>query len=78
MHQNTLLIGGAGVGGAGGAAFVWTRTGTAWSLQQQLVLPSALAYYGTELDLQLRRRGIRTIVLAGISTNMRVMSSCDR
>jgi hypothetical protein len=51
VHQNTLLIGGAGVGGAGGAAFVWTRTGTAWSLQQQLVLPSALAYYGTELDL---------------------------
>ena len=26
------------------------------------------AFYGTELDLQLRRRGIRTIVLAGIST----------
>src|SRR5262249_28806386 len=27
------------------------------------------AFYGTELDLQLRRRGIRTIVIGGISTN---------
>jgi nicotinamidase-related amidase len=27
------------------------------------------AFYGTELDLQLRRRGIETIVLGGISTN---------
>jgi len=28
------------------------------------------AFYGTELDLQLRRRGVRTLVLGGISTNM--------
>ena len=27
------------------------------------------AFYGTELDLQLRRRGIATVVLAGIATN---------
>ncbi|WP_332248981.1 isochorismatase family protein [Anoxybacteroides tepidamans] len=27
------------------------------------------AFYGTELDLQLRRRGIDTIVLCGISTS---------
>ena len=33
------------------------------------------AFYGTELDLQLRRRGIRTIVLAGISTNVGVEST---
>ena len=33
------------------------------------------AFYGTELDLQLRRRGIRTIVLAGISTNFGVEST---
>jgi nicotinamidase-related amidase len=33
------------------------------------------AFYGTPLDLQLRRRGIRTIVLAGISTNMGVEST---
>ena len=30
------------------------------------------AFYGTELDLQLRRRGIDTIVLCGISTNVGV------
>ena len=33
------------------------------------------AFYGTELDLQLRRRGIRTIVLAGIATNVGVEST---
>jgi nicotinamidase-related amidase len=30
------------------------------------------AFHGTDLDLQLRRRGIRTIVLGGISTNIGV------
>ena len=33
------------------------------------------AFHGTELDLQLRRRGIRTIVLAGIATAMGVEST---
>jgi nicotinamidase-related amidase len=33
------------------------------------------AFYGTELDLQLRRRGVRTIVLAGIATNFGVEST---
>ncbi len=33
------------------------------------------AFYGTELDLQLRRRGIDTIILCGISTNMGVEST---
>lgn len=33
------------------------------------------AFHGTELDLQLRRRGIRTIVLCGISTNIGVEST---
>ena len=33
------------------------------------------AFHGTELDLQLRRRGIRTIVLAGIATSMGVEST---
>ncbi len=33
------------------------------------------AFYGTELDLQLRRRGIRTIVLCGIATNYGVEST---
>ncbi|HVI20191.1 MAG TPA: isochorismatase family protein, partial [Gaiellales bacterium] len=27
------------------------------------------AFYGTELDLQLRRRGISTVLLCGIATN---------
>lgn len=30
------------------------------------------AFFGTDLDVQLRRRGIRTIVLGGISTNIGV------
>lgn len=33
------------------------------------------AFYGTDLDLQLRRRGITTVVLAGISTNIGVEST---
>lgn len=33
------------------------------------------AFYGTDLDLQLRRRGIATIVLGGISTNQGVEST---
>ena len=33
------------------------------------------AFYGTELDLQLRRRGINTIVIGGISTNFGVEST---
>src|SRR6185295_13028044 len=33
------------------------------------------AFYGTELDLQLRRRGITTIVLGGIATNFGVEST---
>ena len=33
------------------------------------------AFYGTELDLQLRRRGMKTIVLCGIATNYGVEST---
>ena len=33
------------------------------------------AFYGTELDLQLRRRKIETIILCGISTNIGVEST---
>lgn len=33
------------------------------------------AFYGTEFDLELRRRGIRTIVLGGIATNFGVEST---
>jgi nicotinamidase-related amidase len=33
------------------------------------------AFYGTELDLQLRRRGIKTIVLGGVATHIGVEST---
>ena len=33
------------------------------------------AFHGTEMDLQLRRRGIKTIVLAGIATSFGVEST---
>ena len=33
------------------------------------------AFYGTELDLQLRRRGVDSIILCGISTNIGVEST---
>jgi nicotinamidase-related amidase len=33
------------------------------------------AFYGTDLDVQMRRRGVKTIVLGGIATNMGVEST---
>jgi nicotinamidase-related amidase len=33
------------------------------------------AFYGTDLDVQLRRRGIKTIVLGGIASNIGVEST---
>jgi nicotinamidase-related amidase len=33
------------------------------------------AFYGTDLDLQLRRRGIRTIALGGVATHVGVEST---
>ena len=33
------------------------------------------AFYGTDLDVQLRRRGIKTVALGGIATNMGVEST---
>ncbi|WP_099064272.1 hydrolase [Serratia sp. BW106] len=33
------------------------------------------AFYGTDLDLQLRRRGIKSVVLGGIATNIGVEST---
>ncbi|MCS5931178.1 hydrolase [Klebsiella pneumoniae subsp. pneumoniae] len=37
--------------------------------------PVGGAFYGTDLELQLRRRGIDTIILCGISTNIGVKST---
>ncbi len=61
----------------GGFATDWME------LADGLAMPSDLritkrqwgAFYGTELDLQLRRRGVTTIVLGGIATNMGVEST---
>ena len=33
------------------------------------------AFYGTDLDLQLRRRGLKTLILTGIATNFAVEST---
>ena len=33
------------------------------------------AFYGTELDLQLRRRGVTTVVIGGVATNIGVEST---
>jgi nicotinamidase-related amidase len=33
------------------------------------------AFYGTDLDLQLRRRGVTTVVIGGVATNMSVEST---
>lgn len=47
------------------------------SLQADVVITKRQwsAFYGTELDLQLRRRGIKTIVLGGVVTNFGVEST---
>ncbi len=36
------------------------------------------AFYGTDLDVQLRRRGIKSIVLGGIATNFGVESTAEQ
>lgn len=62
---------------AGGMPAGWSE------LAEELTAPGDLrvtkhqwgAFHGTELDLQLRRRGIVTIVLGGIATNMGVEST---
>lgn len=41
----------------------------------QIIKRQWSAFYGTELDLQLRRRGIDTIILSGVSTNFGVEST---
>ena len=47
------------------------------SLQMDVIITKRQwsAFHGTELDLQLRRRGITTIVLGGVATNFGVEST---
>jgi nicotinamidase-related amidase len=63
---------------AGGLPATW------WDFPEQLAVADSDikivkrqwgAFYGTELDLQLRRRGIQRIVLGGITTNQGVEST---
>jgi nicotinamidase-related amidase len=62
---------------AGGFPEDWTE------LADGLAEPSDLritkrqwgAFYGTELDLQLRRRGVTTVIIGGIATNIGVEST---
>ena len=42
-----------------------------------IVKRQANAFYGTELDLQLRRRGVTGIVLTGVSTSSGVLSTAQ-
>jgi nicotinamidase-related amidase len=56
----------------------WSQfTGEIESLGADVVITKRQwsAFFGTELDLQLRRRGISTIVLGGVSTNFGVEST---
>ncbi len=41
----------------------------------QITKHSWSAFYGTELDLQLRRRGITTVIVCGIASNSGVEST---
>ena len=62
---------------AGGLPAVWSELveGLAQPADLRITKHQWGAFHGTELDLQLRRRGIRTIVLAGIATNFGVEST---
>ena len=44
----------------------------AWPAALEIIKRQWGAFHGTELDLQLRRRGLDTIVLAGVATNFGV------
>ena len=63
---------------SGGLPSEWSQfAGEIESLSADVVITKRQwsAFFGTELDLQLRRRGISTIVLGGISTNFGVEST---
>jgi nicotinamidase-related amidase len=61
----------------GGFAADWTdlADGLAEPADLRITKRQWGAFYGTDLDLQLRRRGITTIVIGGISTNQGVEST---
>lgn len=67
----------------GGATVMLVNVGFSEDEKDKLTPPSDLritkrqwgAFYGTMLDQQLRRRGIRTIILCGVATNVGVEST---
>jgi nicotinamidase-related amidase len=61
----------------GGLPAAWSTLADGLAQPSDLVITKRQwgAFYGTELDLQLRRRGIRTIVLGGVATNFGVEST---
>ena len=62
---------------AGGLPAAWGALAEGLAQPQDLVITKRQwgAFYGTELDLQLRRRGVRTVVLGGVATNFGVEST---
>jgi nicotinamidase-related amidase len=63
---------------AGGLPAEWSEFASeVGSLQADVIVTKRQwsAFYGTELDLQLRRRGIKTIVLGRVATNFGVEST---
>lgn len=62
----------------GGLPASWWEFPEALAVQNSDVLITKRqwgAFYGTDLDLQLRRRGIKSVVLGGIATNIGVEST---
>jgi nicotinamidase-related amidase len=64
-------------GAQGGRPADWTALADGLAEPKDIIITKRQwgAFYGTELDLQLRRRGVKTIVLGGIATNFGVEST---